>query len=241
VTVSKQRVGAVYRKELREYRRNRSLVIGMSVLPLLFSINPLITVFALPASSSSGLRHEDVLLYLLGIPAIVPTVMAAYAIAGERAQGTLEPVLTTPIRRDELILGKALAVAAPSLVIAYAVYAAVLVCVAFFARPGVASALLRAPDLLAQVLFTPLLIGWSIWVGMAVSTRVTEVRVAQQLGLLASLPSVAVTTLIALGVIPATPGVAFACAALLLLLNRLGWRLVSAMFDRERLVTGARA
>jgi ABC-2 type transport system permease protein len=65
--------------------------------------------------------------------------------------------------------------------------------------------------------------------------------VAQQLGLLASLPSVAVTTLIALGVIPATIGLALACAALLLLLNRLGWRLVSAIFDRERLVTGVRA
>ncbi|HEY1488972.1 MAG TPA: hypothetical protein VGF84_22890, partial [Micromonosporaceae bacterium] len=93
MTLSRQRVGAIYHKELREYRRNRSLVIGMAILPLLFCINPLITIFALPASSSSGLRHEDVLLYLLGIPAIVPIVMAAYAISGERAQGTLEPVL----------------------------------------------------------------------------------------------------------------------------------------------------
>jgi len=239
--VSRQRVGAIYRKELREYRRNRSLVIGMSILPLLFSINPLITIFALPASSSTGLRQEHVLLYLLGIPALVPIVIAAYSVAGERQQGTLEPVLTTPIRREELVLGKALAVLAPSLLIAYAVYAVVLLSVALFAQPLVVSALFRAPDLLAQAVFTPLIAGWSIWVGMAISTRVGDVRVAQQLGLIASLPTVAITTLLALGAIPATLGFAVGFAALLLLGNRLGWRLVSAVFDRERLVTGVRA
>ncbi len=241
MTISKQRVRAIYRKELREYRRNRSLIAGMSILPLAFSINPVVIIFTLPASSAGGLRHAHVLIYLLGIPAIAPTVMAAYAIAGERAQGTLEPVLTTPIRSKELILGKALAVAAPSLAIAYAVYGIVLACVALFAQPAVASALFRVPDIIAQLLFTPLLAGWSIWVGMALSTWIAEVRIAQQLGLLASLPSIAVTTLIALGVIPATIGLALAYGALLVLLNRLGWRFVSAIFDRERLVTGTRA
>jgi ABC-2 type transport system permease protein len=47
-----------------------------------------------------------------------------------------------------------------------------------------------------------------------------------------------VTTLIAINVIHPTPALAIALAVLLLLANRLGWRLVSAMFDRERLVTG---
>jgi ABC-type Na+ efflux pump permease subunit len=37
----------------------------------------------------------------------VPTFVAACAVVGERQQGTLEPVLTTPIRREELLLGKA--------------------------------------------------------------------------------------------------------------------------------------
>ena len=82
--------------------------------------------------------------------------------------------------------------------------------VELFAQPGVASALLRGPDLLAQLLFTPLLAGWSIWVGIAISTRSSDVRVAQQLGMLANLPSVAVTSLIAFNVIHATLGLALA-------------------------------
>ena len=170
----------------------------------------------------------------------MPATLAAYSVVGERQQGTLEPVLATPIRREEFLLGKALAAFVPSVAISYAVYAFFLACVEIFAQPGVASALLRGPDLLAQLVFTPLLAGWSIWVGIAISTRSSEVRVAQQLGMLASLPSVVVTSLIAFNVIHATLGVALGGAAVLLVLNRLGWRITSAMFDRERLITGTR-
>jgi ABC-type Na+ efflux pump permease subunit len=239
--VNKRRVRAIVRKELREYRRNRSLVIGtMSVLPLIFVIQPLIQVFALPASASSTLEHEHPLLYMLSIPAIVPVLVAAYSVVGERQQGTLEPVLTTPIRREELLLGKALATLIPSVAIAYAVYAFFLVCVELFARPGVAPALVRGPDILAQLIFTPLIATWSIWIGIAISARSSDVRVAQQLGMLASLPTVAVTTLIAFNVIHATLGLALGLAAVLLLANRLGWRITSAMFDRERLITSTK-
>ena len=58
--------------------------------------------------------------------------------------------------------------------------------------------------------------------------------------MLASLPSVVVTSLIALNVIPATLGLALGLAVVLLVLDGLGWRIVSAMFDRERLITGTR-
>jgi len=238
MTVSRRRVGAVVRKELREYRRNGSIVSAMAVIPLIFVLPPLINIFALPASSASALHGGRPLLYLLGIPAVVPAVVVAYAVVGERQQGTLEPLLTTPLRREEFLLGKALAALVPSLAVSYAVYAAVLASVELFARPAVAAALLRPPPLVAQVLFAPLLATWSIWLGMAISTRSGDVRVAQQLGMLASLPSVAATTLVAYDIVHATLGLALVAAAALLALDALGWRLTAALFDRERLVTG---
>jgi ABC-type transport system involved in multi-copper enzyme maturation permease subunit len=240
MSVSRRRVRAIFRKELREYRRNRSLTVGMAIIPALFSIQPLISVFALPASAAAGLSHEHVLLYMLGIPALVPSFVAAYAVVGERQQGTLEPVLTTPIRREELLLGKALAALLPSIAVAYVVYGLFLACVELLALPTVASALIRFPDLLAQLFFTPLLAGWSIWIAILISTRSNDVRVAQQLASLASLPSVALTTLVALNVIKASLATALIAAAALLLLNRIGWRFVSATFDRERLITATR-
>jgi len=238
--VSRRRVRAIFRKELLEYRRNGFIVLTMAIYPLIFLIQPLVVVFLLPASASAGLSHEHLLLYILGIPALVPAAVAAYAVVGERQQGTLEPVLTTPVRREELVAGKELAALVPSVVVAYAVYAFFLACVGLFARPGVAAALLRGPDLLAQLVFTPLLAGWSIWIGIAISTRAGDFRVAQQLGILASLPSAVVAALIAFDVIHPTLGLALGLAAVLLLGDGLGWRIMSAAFDRERLLTSAR-
>ena len=239
--MSWRRVRAIFRKELREYRRNRSLIMGMAIFPLVFSIQPLVAVFGLSTADSSTLAHEHVLPYMLGIPTLVPIFVAAYAVVGERQQGTLEPVLTTPIRREEFLLGKALAALVPSVVVAYGVFAVFLACVELFARPGVAAALIQGPDLLAQLLFAPLLATWSIWVGIGISARVSDIRVAQQLGVLASLPPVFVAVLIALNAIHASLGLALGLAVLLLLGDGLGWRITAATFDRERLVTGTRS
>jgi ABC-2 type transport system permease protein len=212
----------------------------MAIFPLIFCIQPLVVVFTLPVSASGQLAHEHVLLYLLGIPALVPVFIAAYAVVGERQQGTLEPVLTTPIPREEFLLGKALAALLPSLVVAYTVFALFLVCIGLLAQPTIASALIQVPDLLAQVLFTPLLAVWSIWVGIAISARSSDIRVAQQLSVLASLPSVLLVVLVALNVIPPTLGLAVSLAVVLVILDGLGWRITSRLFDRERLVTGSR-
>ena len=102
------------------------------------------------------------------------------------------------------------------------------------------TALIRGPDLLAQLIFTPLLATLSIWVGIAVSTRASDPRIAAQLSLLASLPTVAVTSLIAFNVIPATLHVALGLGIVLLVLSRLGWRFATALFNRERLITQVR-
>lgn len=240
MSISRRRVQAIFGKDLREYRRNRSLTVGMAIIPALFSVQPLITVFTLQSSASSTLRHEHVLLYMLGIPALVPSFIAAFSVVGERLQGTLEPVLTTPIRREELLLGKALAALLPSVAVAYVVYGLFLACVELTADPAVVSALIRVPDLLAQLFFTPLLAGWSIWIAMLISTRSSDVRVAQQLSSLASFPSVAVAVLVALNVIKASLVTAVLAAGALLLLNGVGWRFVSAASDRERLITGTK-
>ena len=238
--LNRRRVRAIFIKEVREYRRNGNIIFAMAILPLIFIIQPLIQVFTLPPTASEPLRHEHVLLYMLGIPVLVPAAVAAYSVVSERLQGTLEPLLSTPVRRDELLLGKALAAFVPSVAVAYAVFALFLVLVELFSRGAVASALIRGPELVAQVVFTPLLATWSIWVGIAVSARSSDPRIAGQLALLFSLPTVAVTSLIAFNVIPATLGTAIVVGAVLLILARLGGRFAAALFDRERLITSTK-
>jgi ABC-type Na+ efflux pump permease subunit len=241
VRMSARRVRAIFRKELREYRRSRQIVVSMAVLPVLFSVYPAIEIFALPASASGELLHRQPLVYMLAIPAIVPATVAAYSVAGERQQATLEPVLTTPIRAEELLLGKALAAFVPSLVVSYGVFGAFAAAIELFAQPAVASALLTGPALLAQLLFTPLVAALSIWACIAISTRSNDPRVATQLSMLGCAPLIAVTTVIAVGGLHVTLGLAIALGAALLLIDNLGWRIVAPMFDRERLITGTRS
>jgi ABC-type transport system involved in multi-copper enzyme maturation permease subunit len=237
------RVVGIVQKELRDYGRNRFVILTMAVLPLIFIIVPVVELLVIKvsvASSKFDTRIGLALLYMLVIPAIVPSVLAAYSVVGEREQGTLEPVLTTPIRREELLVGKALAVLVPALGIAYLVFGIFLGIVALFADPGVASAVFKGSRLLVQLLFTPLLAGWSIWVGIAISARSVDVRAAQQLGTLASLPPLVIVALMSLNVISPSLPLALGLGAVLLALDGLGWRAVAAMFDRERLVTGGR-
>jgi ABC-2 type transport system permease protein len=90
------------------------------------------------------------------------------------------------------------------------------------------------------LLFIPLLAGWSIWAGIAVSTRASDVRVAQQLSVFASLPPLAIVALMAENVITPSLTLALGLAAALLLIDGLAWRIVAKMFDRERLIAGSK-
>ena len=169
------RVGAIFQKEIRSYRRNRfTIVFTMAVLPLIFVTLPTIQLFTADTSVTSARIDTRIgvsLLYLLVIPATVPSVLAAYSVVGEREQGTLEPVLITPIRRKEFLVGKALAALAPTLAVAYLIFGIFLAMAALFAHPVIASAVFERSHVLVQLLFTPLLAGWSIWVGIAISSR----------------------------------------------------------------------
>lgn len=239
--ISRRRVAAIVRKELRDYRRNGNVFIyATAVLPLVFLVQPVVEAFTLSAQTARLLHHQHSLIYMLAIPVLVPAALAAYSVVGERTQGTLEPLLATPIRREELLAGKAIAVFVPSVLVAYVVFGLYVAVVELFTSSVVSSALIQGPELIAQVVFTPLLAAWSIWVGIALSTRASDPRTAQQLSILASLPTVAITSLIAFNVIPVHPGVVFGFGAVLVVLIRLGWRVASALFDRERLITGSR-
>jgi ABC-type Na+ efflux pump permease subunit len=244
MSFSWKRVRAIIVKELTDYRRNRFvMVFTMTLLPLIFIVAPTIQLLSAPAVASSSKLDARIgisLLYMMLIPAIVPSTVSAYSVVGEREQGTLEPILITPIRREEFLVGKALAVFVPTLIVAYTIFGIFLAVAALFAHAGIRSAIFTGSHIPVQVLFTPLLAGWSIWVGIAISARSSDVRVAQQLSVFANIPPVAIVALMSFNVITPSTTVAVLLAAALLAVDALGWRAVAAMFDRERLITGTR-
>ena len=239
--MSRQRIWAVVRKEVREFRRNRFVIVTMSVLPVVFLITPMVTIFTIPASASGPQVRAAVgtiSLLMLIVPIVLPPVIAAYSVVGERDQGTLEPVLTAPVRASELLVGKAVAAFLPSVGLAYAIYFVVLISVRFGAAQVVTDVVWHPPQVLAQLLFAPLLALWSIWVGIGISTRVSDVRVAQQLATLAGLPLLGFTSLISFQLIKPSVPLAVGLALALLVVDVAAGRVVSRLFDRERLIAG---
>ncbi|MGC1239484.1 MAG: ABC transporter permease [Acidimicrobiales bacterium] len=103
------RVFAVVRKELLDFRRKRSIVITMLVVPVVFLVEPVVTIFVAPLSGSSASLDKTVMLpilYMLLISVVTPSTVAAYSVVGERDQGTLEPLLTTPFASRSLCSAK---------------------------------------------------------------------------------------------------------------------------------------
>jgi ABC-2 type transport system permease protein len=240
-TLNRRRVWAITRKELRDFRRNRTVLVAIAIYPIVFLVQPMIAIFGSSAAAAGYLQHGNELLYLLGIPILVPAALAAHSITGERQQGSLEPVLTTPITREEFILGKALAAFLPSIVIAYLVYGLFLIAVGLFAQPAISAAVYQSQTIVVQVVYAPLLAAATTWIGLAISTRSSDARVAQQLSLLGSLPLLIATVLVAFDIIHATTGLFVALGVVLAVADAQGWRFVAPMFDRERLITGTRS
>ena len=241
--ISTTRIGAVIRKELTEIRRNKFIIVTASVLPLIFLVEPTASILLIKASATSAvlaIRVETALFLPLLVPVLIPATMSAFSVVGEREQGTLEPVLTTPVTRMELILGKAVAIFMPAVGLSYLMFGVFLAIVALFAKPAVATEMWHAPQLPAEVVFIPLLAAWAIWVGLSISSLVSETRVAQQLSLLGSLPPIALVALMSFQIITPSLWLAVVLALALLAIDCGACFVVARLFDRERLITGAR-
>lgn len=50
--LSIRRIRAMFRKEVRDYRRNAQMTVTMAYLPLIFLIQPLVVLFKVPASTA---------------------------------------------------------------------------------------------------------------------------------------------------------------------------------------------
>jgi ABC-2 type transport system permease protein len=243
VRFSPVRVGAVILKEFGEFRRNKLIVSTSVVFPVVFLVEPTVSILKINARTASTALDTriDLSLFLpLLVPVVVPALLSAYAVVGEREQGTLEPVLTTPVGRAELVIGKAAAIFMPAAILAYLVFGAFIAITQFAAAPAVAAAVRHAPQLPAALVFIPLLAAWAVWVGLAISARVTDTRVAQQLSILASLPPAVLAALMSFQVITPTFTLAATLAGGLLAVDCAACLVVARLFDRERLVTGSR-
>jgi ABC-type Na+ efflux pump permease subunit len=120
---------------------------------------------------------------IIGIFAIIPTAMiSANALVGEREMNTMEPLLCTPLTDRELLWGKTMAGAIPSLIILASSTVASVVGVAVFTLAmGVPILIiLDLPGLFLLSTAAPLMIFTVVAIMIIISGRVTRVYEAYQ-------------------------------------------------------------
>jgi ABC-type Na+ efflux pump permease subunit len=206
----RQRVLAVTRKELRDLRRNKAILGAMVALPLLF-VTLMIAINAvirhLPPEAASSLHgltpptgtvadsasilvliNDQFMFFVLLVPVILPTVIAAHSIVGEKQARTLEPLLATPVRTWELLVAKVAAAVVPAVLIGWAAYAVAVTGVLAASGVEVAHHLWRPLWSVGVPVLGPLLALCSTLTSVIISARVADVRTAQAISGVTALP-----------------------------------------------------
>ncbi|HUK85406.1 MAG TPA: hypothetical protein VLU95_06060 [Candidatus Acidoferrum sp.] len=201
----------VTQKDLSVIRRNKYVFYSLIAMPIILGvILPATFVFALNAEVSALPHNQFVVaanqlvststMYLVLIAAILPSILASYSFVGEKVEKSLEPLLATPTTDGELLLGKSLAAFVPCLAVTYiaAAISATILDVWSITRVGY----FLVPDLfwfLAILVLTPLTCLMSVEANVIVSSKVNDIRAAQQLGGLVVLPIIALVLVVVLG------------------------------------------
>ena len=238
----------VTQKDLSVIRKNKYVFYSLIAMPVILGVAlPVIFVFALNAELTSLTRDQFVAassqlvdtatVYLILIAAVLPSLVGSYSFVGEKVEKSLEPLLATPTTDGELLLGKSLASFVPCLGVTYlaAGISAAILDVWSFSRLSY----FLVPNLfwvICVFALTPLACLMSVEANVLVSSKVNDIRAAQQLGSLVVLPIIGLIVVVISGAeISILLGI-FA-TILLAIADVVLFYLSKAAFQREEILT----
>ena len=126
------------------------------------------------------MMNQFLIMYIF-VPLIIPINIAAYSIVGEKTRHSLEPLLGTPIKTVELLVGKMLAAVIPAVIATWLGF--LIFCVGAAIISGGFSLVVTLLDvgwLVAIFLLGPLMSLFSVCICLMISSRVRDPRVAEQ-------------------------------------------------------------
>lgn len=190
-----------------------------------------------PEAAIQAWIFQQFLVLLVLTPVAGAMSVAAYSIVGEKQARTLEPLLATPLTTFELLAAKVLGAFIPALVLTAATFVVYVGGVMVCAEPGAFRALLLPASLAVAFVLGPLASLAALQLAVCVSSRVNDVRSAQQIGALVVLPVTAVFILQITGMVQLT-GPVMAAVALVLVGVNIGLMLLgTTLFERESILT----
>lgn len=227
-------------KDFKIFRRKKRILYALIALPLLLSVGfPLVlrsindgNITELAAIINAFSFFYIILAYML------PNTLASYSILGEKIEQSLEPLLATPITDGELLIGKMMASFIPVVAMIYASSVIFMVlCNAFtFQEMG----RLYFPNwIMAFILLiaVPLASILSIQLNVLISSRVNDIRTANQLGILLFIPFIAVYVLLETNTLSLNIVNLLVISLILLIIDVGIFYLNKATFNRDKILT----
>jgi ABC-2 type transport system permease protein len=257
-----RRAWVLIKKEWREILAQRGLLFSMLLMPIVFPLLPVVALLVLPEAGPddrvklgaladdpriAGWTAREVAELLIAqqfqvlvvlLPVLIPAVLSAQSVVGEKVRKTLEPLLATPIRTFELVVAKCLAALIPAVLLTWAaglLFVGGLVLAEV--SPNVIRAIVSPSWVLVLVAVAPTLAATAIALTIVIPSRTNDPRTAQQLSALFVMPIALLLLAQALGVVRLGPAMATAMLAGLLVVAAIVLRFAVRLFDRETILT----
>jgi ABC-type Na+ efflux pump permease subunit len=179
-----------------------------------------------------------VLMIFIIVPATLPTIIATYSIVGEKNNRSLEPLLATPTTDGELLAGKIFSAFIPSMGSTFLAFSLGVLLLDVVLIPKVGYPLL--PNLtwiLSILLLAPTACLMSVLACVLVSSKVSDVRAAQQLGGFIVMPVVVLMLGVLSGFIFLSPVMIFIFSGLYGGIDLGLFYFARAIFNREKILT----
>jgi ABC-2 type transport system permease protein len=249
------KVWLVLRKELKEIFQQRTLVLALLLIPLLIIMatgyllkNPLGAGSVSMPASDPRLANMTAFqiaqlaigsmfrMYLLAQPLLIPAMIAAYSIVGEKNNHTLEPLLAAPVRTWQLLLAKSLSAMLPALIATWISGGIFIAEVAFLTSPAVFAQIVTSGWLIILIITVPVLMLIPVAVTVMISSRFNDPRTTSQVASLIFVVLVLVFTLFGSSLVISP----FMSLIITLFLALLGVALLwsaTRVFQRENILT----
>ena len=243
--LSKSRI--IASKDFKTFRKKKNIIYSILVVPLVVSfVFPIVIEFAGKRNGASGFPAPELTVLLpaftffyLILAGMIPSTIASYSLVGEKVEKSLEPLLATPTTDSEILLGKGIAAFLPPIgaILGGATIFMVLMdlvthgTLGYYFFPNWNAAILI-------FLMVPLAVIMSVEWNVIVSSRVSDIRVAQQLGILLMLPFAGIYVGGELGLIDlGNTSNLLIIAGIILVVDLLLLYVAKATFRREEILT----
>ncbi|MBU1049164.1 ABC transporter permease subunit [Candidatus Bipolaricaulota bacterium] len=250
------RITNVLRMEWAGMARTPSSLLFLVVIPIILIgqalllswllpryVNPSLIAVTIPQGSNLDATDGFRLLilsqfqfFVLLIPAMIANVFATQSIVEEKMNRTLEPLLATPVRTWELLVGKIFAGAVPALAAAWASTGLFILLATLLGWRSLFPYVLNATWAISLFVLMPAVSLLSFAVGVIGSSRARDAKGAQGLAVLVVLPIFALIFLQVSGLMWFTPLSTTLLSLGFIAIDVLMVRIAVRLFARESIV-----